>query len=400
LACRTSVYEPATSEPGVGTGLGRKQEKAEREGLRMKKKRYFLMAAALLITIFLSGCEAFIGDGAKEGIEQDITEFPVEMVKDDSVFVLKEPEFYYYDSPGVNYGFCVLRIDTSGAKEEDVELLNTADLDSKDGEDIWVSMYILQNDDIQGIGDSLRTLYSTYTDTESTFVLYTGASKEPYQDMLRSALQVYVTQSEMYEDENFHEMENKINKYWKHWGIEELRARKHVAESYEAMDSDLWQAIEPKLIFKSIEDRKTDFENGIKKKIHDAVKAGSVRRKTSNAVSIIRQLAQENAGNPGIDDSACILEILKKYRNLYLYPDNRPAATGEELELLLYSSIFLKNRFYESSSYYALGDLIESPVVSAYIGVNNKIEANRELIEKAEEDCEFYKGYASEVRFH
>ena len=27
--------------------------------------------------------------------------------------------------------------------------------------------------------------------------------------------------------------------------------------------------------------RKTDFENGIKKKIHDAVKAGSVRRKTS-----------------------------------------------------------------------------------------------------------------------
>ena len=129
MACRTSVYEPATSEPGVGTGLGRKQEKAEREGLRMKKKRYFLMAAALLITIFLSGCEAFIGDGAKEGIEQDITEFPVEMVKDDSVFVLKEPEFYYYDSPGVNYGFCVLRIDTSGAKEEDVELLNTADLD-------------------------------------------------------------------------------------------------------------------------------------------------------------------------------------------------------------------------------------------------------------------------------
>ena len=89
MACRTSVYEPATSEPGVGTGLGRKQEKAEREGLRMKKKRYFLMAAALLITIFLSGCEAFIGDGAKEGIEQDITEFPVEMVKDDSVFVLK-----------------------------------------------------------------------------------------------------------------------------------------------------------------------------------------------------------------------------------------------------------------------------------------------------------------------
>ena len=114
-----------------------------------------------------------------------------------------------------------------------------------------------------------------------------------------------------------------------------------MAESYEAMDSDLWQAIEPKLIFKSIEDRKTDFENGIKKKIHDAVKAGSVRRKTSNAVSIIRQLAQENAGNPGIDDSACILEILKKYRNLYLYPDNRPAATGEELELLLYSSIFI-----------------------------------------------------------
>ena len=399
MACRTSVYEPATSEPGVGTGLGRKQEKAEREGLRMKKKRYFLMAAALLITIFLSGCEAFIGDGAKEGIEQDITEFPVEMVKDDSVFVLKEPEFYYYDSPGVNYGFCVLRIDTSGARKEDVELLNTCDVNTNDGENIWMDVWVWQNDNVKGSWDSLRTLYSTCTDTESTFVFYTGASKDSYKDMSRDSLFVYVTQSETYKDKETSEEDNKINEYTKHWGSEEGLKRKHVAERYETMDSDLWQAIEPKLIFKSIEKRKSDFENGIKKKIHDAAKAGSVRRKTSNAVSIIRQLAEENAGNPGIDDSACVLEILKKYRNLYLYPDNR-SATGEELELLLYSSIFLKNRFRESSSFYILGDLIEGPVVSAYIGLNDKIETNRALIEEEEESCEMRRMFVLETWFH